>query len=831
MRLPLFSQLEVFGKISDSLKRSGVTSVWGIAGVGKSTLVRDRYYARMQECSFAGKFAYVDVPDPFDLVEFSRLLLLDFHRCDLEAMEAAAIGIIQGQDPIQGCREILRQDGYLVIIDGLQFTYDWDLIETVFLSPITTESIIVVITTEESIAKHCVKQQVDRVINIKCLEDDVANSAFEQTIDPKELASLRGKVDLAKLVVRCGGLLKVVSAIGKVSGSFLEHMNDDFMFKLETDPRFHCLNGLLSWMHSYFDACSDLVKPCIFYLSVFPASSKIRQWRLVRRWIAEGYSSNRPGCTARENAQKRLSELAELSIIQQASSKGNWQVNSFFREYIISRPMEDNLVFALDGRCSPNTQRAGQHLTIMTDWHRDQTVFESIDLARLRSLTVFGTWCSFFISDKMKRLRVLDLEDVIGVTNGDIEQIFVELLSLKFISLRGCRYISRLPDALGGLRQLQTLDVRFTSIVKLPSAIIKLHKLQYIRAGAIVLPDEDWKSASTEDEVEARDSSISSGRPAVPTCTENGIAESPAQATTSQEAQHRPMLPKVGRLASKLSHTWSFCGSKPRKEVQHHNGGVGVPVGIESLTALHTVGVVNVNASGGEAFLKHLAKLTQLLKLRVCGINKKNWQLLCCALSDHGHLESLSVQFDEDCLDDSFRPPKTLKSLKLYGPMTGLPEVTMKVLVNLIKLDLEMTITSPDDMQLFLKDKLPRHDILNRLCIKVQGDKAVNFSSSEFKYGDWSGCFRPRVVKIDCSSKLEVTFGVNIMKSAEVLIIQCSEGSFFRVSGGHDGLSHLYHLKTVWLKGSYSQEQRQHLQELVDRHSNEMGNGSVRRTG
>ncbi|XP_037482608.1 disease resistance protein PIK6-NP-like [Triticum dicoccoides] len=439
--------------------------------------------------------------------------------------------------------------------------------------------------------------------------------------DPEvvKMANRMGTTYLAKLVAKCGGLPKVVCAIAKVSWSLLEHMNDDFMVKLENDPQFHSLSSLLSWMHSYFNACSDLVKPCIFYLSVFPASSKIRQGRLVRRWIAEGYSRNRPGCTAREDAQKRFSELVELSIIQQATSKVICQVNGFFREYIISRPMEDNLVFALDGRCNPNTQRTGQHLTIMADWHRDQIAFESIDFARLRSLTVFGEWYSFFISGKMRRLRVLDLEGMVALTNEDIEQIFVKLLSLKFISLRGCREISRLPHTLGGLRQLQTLDVRFTSIVKLPSAIIKLHKLQYIRAGAIVLPDEDWKSASTEDELEGRDSSVSSGRPAVPTCTENGIAKSPAQATTSQEAQHRPVVPKVGRLA----HTWSLCGSKRKKEAQHHNGGVGVPVGIESLTALHTVGVVNVNASGGEAFLKHLAKLTQLLKLRVSGINRK----------------------------------------------------------------------------------------------------------------------------------------------------------------------------------------------------------------
>ena len=618
-------------------------------------------------------------------------------------------------------------------------------------------------------------------------------------------------------------------------------MNDDFMFKLETDPQFHTLNGLLSWMHSYFDACSDSVKPCIFYLSVFPASSKIRRGRLLRRWIAEGYSRDAPGCTARENARKRFSELVKLSIIQQATSKDICQVNGFFREYIVSRPMEDNLVFALDGRCSLNTQRTGQHLTIMADWHRDQNMFESIDFSRLRSLTVFGQWSSFFISDKMRRLRVLDLEDMIALTNDDIDQIFVNLLSLKFISLRGCRKISHLPHTLGCLRQLQTLDVRFTSIVMLPSSIIKLQKLQYIRAGTLVLPDQDWTSASSEDadgvtgqppaapstELEGRDRSIPAGRPIAPTSPENGIAESPAQAARSAEAQHMPMQPKVG-FASNLScssahrfpkfprvATWSMSWSEREKGAQHHTGGVEVPVGIEKLSALHTVGVVNVNASGGVAFLKQLARLTQLLKLRVCGINNKNWELLCSALSDHVHLESLSVRFNEDCLDDSFKPPMTLKSLKLYGPVKRLPD-TIKVLVNLKKLDLEMTITRPEDMQLFSEDKLPHNGILNRLCMKVQGNQKLVFSSQETRrYYDR---FKPRVLKFDCSSKLEVTLKYPcILNYVEVLIIQCSEASFFRVSGSY-GLIYMSYLKTVWLKGSYSEEQRVHLKELVDGH-------------
>jgi hypothetical protein len=156
--------------------------------------------------------------------------------------------------------------------------------------------------------------------------------------------------------------------------------------------------------------------------------------------------------------------------------------------------MEDNLVFALEGSCSMGSQRTGgQHLTIRDNWDRDKNVFWSTDFSRLRSLTVFGA-CGPFMFDpakiNMRYVRVLDLEDASRVTNDDLQNIVEVSPRLKFLSLRGCRDITRLPKSLGSLRQLQTLDVRHTHVATLPKAILKLQKLQYVRAGTSARWDE-----------------------------------------------------------------------------------------------------------------------------------------------------------------------------------------------------------------------------------------------------------------------------------------------------------------------------------------------------
>uniref|UniRef100_A0A0D9XU25 NB-ARC domain-containing protein n=1 Tax=Leersia perrieri TaxID=77586 RepID=A0A0D9XU25_9ORYZ len=745
-----------------------VISLWGIAGAGKSALARDIYYKKIREPGHA-RCGWVDVPHPFDLRELCRSLLHDLYSesyytkstgnfgvltsdfvlplevlSDLHLLESTMPGIDPNEegtkaktkrhimkkvmaeaadkrkheiaegimarkvialksaeatlgfiDPIDECRRLLFELPCIFVIDGVRSTEEWDLIKAAFLTapgaPATAPrdasysccSCIVVVTTEESIATHCAVQ-----------DEGVLNVFKESSHSTNSLLSGDMKEQVRLLVDKCGGLPQVIVAIGaslaatkeeSAAKEWIQELNGNFMPVLEKNPKFGSLQGLFTWMHSYFLTCPDYLKPCIFYLSIFPGEGKcIRRRRLVGRWIAEGYSRDKNGHAAEESGEEFFSDLVDLSIIQQPEETATathvpqhrthkmvtFQVNSFFREYIRSRPMEDNLVFELEGRCSIGAARSrkGRHLAARASWDRDDKVYDAVDFSRLRSLTVFGAWRRFLVSDRMKLLRVLDLEDTTGLQDDDLDKALPLVPRLKFLSLRGCKDISRLPNSIGDLTQLETLDARYTSVAKLPSAITQLPKLQYLRAGSVRLDCTAPRSSTTP--------------------TKSSVLSKLSSCWQPAAEDQRPRLPRVG--------------------VEPPRGGIANWM----TKTLHTLGVIDVGGADGKArrhglaFLTELNKLTQLRKLGVSGINRANSKLLWSSISGHGHLRSLSVQFQDDDADtcdeqqsshffSDISPPHKLQSLKLYGLVTNELPPWIDQLPNLTKLHPNQQAWSP----------------------------------------------------------------------------------------------------------------------------------------
>ena len=89
-------------------------------------------------------------------------------------------------------------------------------------------------------------------------------------------------------------------------------MNDCINAELEINPELRTINTVL--LRSY-DGLPYYLKSVFLYLSIFPERHKIRLDRLVRRWIAEGYSRDMHTITAEQLGRRYFEELLDRSMI------------------------------------------------------------------------------------------------------------------------------------------------------------------------------------------------------------------------------------------------------------------------------------------------------------------------------------------------------------------------------------------------------------------------------------------------------------------------------------------------------------------------------------
>uniref|UniRef100_A0A453MSU8 Uncharacterized protein n=2 Tax=Aegilops tauschii TaxID=37682 RepID=A0A453MSU8_AEGTS len=476
---------------------------------------------------------------------------------------------------------------------------------------------------------------------------------------------------------KCDGLPLAISTIGGFLATMpktdieWKKMNDNISTELVINPE---LRGIKTILMRSYDGLPYHLKAAFLYLSIFPDDHKIRWGRLVRRWIAEGYSRDMHGMTAIELCQRYFDELMDRSMIlpgdgiDQYNRKNNsCQLHDMIREICISKAREENLVFTLEeGCCLSDTQGAIHNLVIGSNCKRDKDVLESmLDLSHVRSLTVFGQWRSFFISDSMRFLRVLDLEDTLELRNCHLDKIG-QLRHLKYLSVRGCSRISCLPNSLGNLSHLETLDVRGTRLNELPKTFTNLQQLQHLRGDSLFF---------------------------------------------------MPQVLDVCLNRHDLFNLYRFSG------------------GIAKLKGLYTLGNVFVSCGNGKATVKKIGDLSQLRKLKVQGINELDSCELWSAIAGHSQLLSLSVERQssgvlDGCLCEGLSPPISLESLTLDGELTKATEWIGK-LQNLSKLVLEHSELKQDDDAIQALGFLPNLAVLRLNTCSFEGTK-LHFQSSSF---------------------------------------------------------------------------------------------------
>ncbi|PNT72054.1 hypothetical protein BRADI_2g38928v3 [Brachypodium distachyon] len=512
-----------------------VISVWGMGGLGKTTLVRSVY--RSQELD-GWKRVWATALRPFNPEQLER---------------KKSIALMKLQELKVELTRLLRAQKCLIVLDDISSTFEWELVKGYLYNA----GRIIVTTREKNIAEHCSRGNRN-TFGLGGLKHDAALDLFIKKENSDKNNLIPAMMDQASLILRkCNGLPLAISTIGGFLASKPKtaiewrKMNGHISSELEVNPELKTIKTVL--MKSY-DGLPYHLKSAFLYLSIFPEDHRIRWDRLVRRWMAEGYSRDMHGMTAEELGRMYFDELLDRSMIlpvdqvKHNSGKINsCQLHDIIREICISKVREENLVLTLEK----------------------------------------------------------DLEDTVGLRDHHLDQIG-QLHHLMYISLRECINIFFLPNSLGNLRHLQTLDVRGTRIFELPASITKLRKLQHLRTTYYMKRRNNVKG---EDDIVLNYYRM----------------RAPFLSTKLGWAFLRPQVLDADLNRLDILNLYRF-NMVYLEETASHDwwvDGVEVPGGIGKLEALHTLDVVNIARGKVKATLNELKKLIQLCKVGVTGAATK----------------------------------------------------------------------------------------------------------------------------------------------------------------------------------------------------------------
>ncbi|KAM0887085.1 hypothetical protein ACQ4PT_029280 [Festuca glaucescens] len=536
----------------------------------------------------------------------------------------------------------MEEKSCLVVVDDVATREEWELISQRLGTG--SRSRVVVTTRREDVARRCVRDVLQHVYELRPLEvegEEARKLLYRKIYKNDDQTTTNDMVEQANLILRrCRGLPLAIATIGgllanrpKTSREWMnlrEHLGSELEF--DRDIR--------RVITSSYDGLPYHLKSCFLYLSIFPENHEIRLTRLLRRWMAEGYITKPRDMSIEEVGRRYYNELISRSMIQPSekarASMGveRCRVHGVVLQIILSKSMDENQLFIMDKQCNEAPQSKIRHL-VVTRWKSNEKM-ATINLSQVRSLTIFGKCPSSLISSKLRLLRVLDLEDTVGLENDDLKHIR-GLYHLRYIGLRKTN-ISRLPSSLQNLRYLETLDVQDTNVTQLPVGITKLEKLRHLVGGVNFARDLVEKTRT--DKVKCN-------------CNENLF---------------NTMTDLVSRCHGfmRVESPYSCCSGE---------FSVTTPERIEKLRNLQVLGVVRI-AQGSEA-ARNLGKLTSLRRLGVdVAASQEVWMDLCRSIASLVRLERLEVRSEslEFLKDTKESPPKHLTSLRLCGRLGKLPE-------------------------------------------------------------------------------------------------------------------------------------------------------------
>ncbi|KAJ0035477.1 hypothetical protein Pint_25719 [Pistacia integerrima] len=462
-----------------------VIVVVGQGGSGKTTLARSIYNHVDVRKNFTHR-VWLQVSSFFKTRDFLINILKQINPTDF-VLEAT----LSEEELRLRLVELLNANNnkHLIVIEDLEERQVWLYLRDVLCSSTSPDNKIIVITRKRC---NVLMKDVCSTLRVRQLRDEKSWNLFEKKvrISEEKLNELRLKKSKEQILKLCGGSPLQVVLLGGLL-SVKERSHDDCLKVIER-ALYHGGDILAL---SYQDLPSQ-VKPCFLYMMLFPRGFEIPVRRLFHLWCAEGYMTSLDS----EKAPEDLGEMYLEELVYRNMIQVRWKLDGSPKTCRIANSVYD--VFcqkAADVRflnhqlqlsdTTPQKSRLAfrrfaaylgvESFTLKSFSHAEHVrSFVAFD-TRIRGTATIETsmFKKIIAKGGLRMVKVLDLEGVYKPTK--IHTVLTKLLHLRYLGLRAT-FIEQLPDSLGELPFLETLDVKHTRVTDIYSRIWSAKKLQHL---------------------------------------------------------------------------------------------------------------------------------------------------------------------------------------------------------------------------------------------------------------------------------------------------------------------------------------------------------------
>lgn len=474
-------------ELMDLLQNGGlertVISVVGMGGSGKTSLIASILRSPIIKKHFNGFYAWITVSQTnYTIENLLRSMVKEFDEREEINIDLQELNYMNQRELVKMIINKLQKKKYLVVLDDVWEIDNLWLVLKPALFANAFGSRIILTTRKEDVA--CFSFGItSHVYNVKPLPDNKAwelfwKKAFPHNPDQSSPELVQISRDLIK---KCGGLPLGLATLGalmstkKLESSEWRLVLHRLNWELSNNPRLTVLKSIL--LLSFYELPYRL-KQCFLYCCIFPEDYVLKQGRLIRLWIAEGFVEQSTGMTLEKMAEHYVFELVHrcmLQVFKNSNTINSFKMHDLIRELIFTILEAEKFCTVCNGQevvQGSRVYRLAIHANCREQAHENMSKVRSFFIfdSNMETSSLQMLLCNFTL------LRVLDLKD------SSIVQLPKEVMkcyNLRYLSLKNT-LVEKLPKAIHKLRQLQTLDIRETKIRVLPDGITKLSNLRHL---------------------------------------------------------------------------------------------------------------------------------------------------------------------------------------------------------------------------------------------------------------------------------------------------------------------------------------------------------------